>query len=113
MRPRTRLPALRHVRRASWAPRGRTPVIEAVRENLASDEADGALRVDNERGTVSAAGRELPLSPLMDEGYLEHVHRSTGRKDRAKGEPVGRFRKLLKKNPYGSFSSPVAAVLIP
>lgn len=107
MRPRIRLPRPRHDRASSTAPqRGRTPVLRSVQESLRRDEEAGALKVDAERKTVTAAGAELPLSPVMDPAFLEASQEFRVPKGRAQGEPSGRFRKLLSENVYGSSPPP-------
>ena len=107
MRPRIRLPRPRHDRLSSTAPqRGRTPVLQSVQESLRRDEEAGALKVDPERKTVSAAGAELPLSPVMDPEFLEASQKFRVPKSGPKGEPAGRFRKLLAENVYGPSPAP-------
>lgn len=114
MRPRIRPRLPRHDRPYS-APGSRTPILESVRESLAADEASGALSIDREKGTVSAAGNELPLSPVMDRALLDRDHERRGKKPRP-GPPVkakdefDEFRKELRKNLYGAFPTSLVSL---
>lgn len=100
MRPRVRAPRVPRHGRAYSRPRARPPVVDAVRQSLAADEASGALSVDHEKGTVSAAGAELPLSPIMDTRLLDRQDARRGPKPRPKGTE-DTFRKELHKSLFG------------
>lgn len=83
--------------------RGRTPVLQSVQDSLRADAASGALSVDADDRSVSAAGRRLPLSPVMDPEFLQRQQRWRGPKEKPQGLPVGRFRQLVHANIYGPF----------
>ena len=85
-----------------------------MRESLAADEAKGTLSVDSEKRTVSAAGKELPLSPVMDRELLERDYKRRGPKPRVgpkrrtkrDEDPAEKFRTNLSKSLYGAFPFP-------
>lgn len=58
------------------------------------------IRIDAEAKTIAtAAGKELPMSPLFDPDWIKTRRRE--RKPDA-GHMSGRFRKKLALNPYGT-----------
>ena len=66
---------------------------------------DPSLVIDPVEKTISTAAGPLPLSPLMDPDWIEATRRWRYDAKAPEGTTaVGRFRKKLKKCPYGTVS---------
>lgn len=79
-------------------------LLEKIEKGLGDDGHGNSLRIDPASKTIPTPDGSIPISPLMDPAWIEARGRFRTGKPRAK-KPVGRFRELLSRNPYGTLRS--------
>lgn len=79
-------------------------LLEKIEKGLGDDGRRIPLRIEPASKTISTPYGSLPISPLMDPAWIEARGRFRTGKPGAK-KPVGRFRRLLSRNPYGTLHS--------
>lgn len=77
-------------------------LLQKVEAGLGSDADSKSLRVNAEAKTISTAAGDLPISPIFDPAWMQ-AKRKTAKA--APGPPLGRFRRKLAGNPFGTASS--------
>lgn len=76
-------------------------LLQKVEAGLGHDADGKSLKLNPETKTVSTAAGDLPISPIFDPAWMQ-ARRKTAKS--APGPPLGRFRRKLANNPFGTAS---------
>lgn len=79
----------------------REALAQKVEAGLGHDADGKSLKINPEAKTVSTAAGDLPISPIFDPAWMQ-ARRKTAKS--APGPPLGRFRRKLANNPFGTAS---------